>query len=669
MILTNTKNEPSLADLIMTEQELAAESDLLATQNLEVSPSPFGKGNLFDLNDVETPVVLNYLKQVEQEGLIQSVDYHFASFIHNELGSNLSLELSSDVSSKAAINLMTLLAAFTSNQVLNQHTCIKLTSFNPAVSFKSALPHDLLLPDRNLWLEVIGQNRVCQSFAIQSFDSEPQTFNLPFVLYGDLLYLNRYFQYEWFIANFIKQSNMAKGSWFDSITQEQVNAVCDQYFAPLDFGEIDWQKQAVSNAIKRSFAVITGGPGTGKTTTVVKLLACLQELKLAQSTTALNIQLVAPTGKAAQRLSESVSASVNSLGLAPEIQQSLPIQASTIHRLLKPRGLSQFTYHKNNRLSLDVLILDEASMVDISLMFKLLCALPDHAQVILLGDRQQLASVEAGNVLAELAQSQNNDFMVELKKSYRFDDKSEIGQLANAIKQGQSGAAVMQLKQPSHSLSWYQAERKQLPLLVEYAVEHHVKIRAMIRSLDLALDVNIEKVFAELAKFQLFACVRQGEYGVEGLNSQIQSRIAKRTQQSVTAIHYEYRPIMISENAYHLDLYNGDIGIELVNPVTKQLMAYFIQGDGSVKQIHCQRLPSHETVYAMTVHKSQGSEFAHAALVLPDHGSSLVSKEIIYTGLTRAKSLFSIYASEYNIKQGLQSSAERYSGLSQMLAI
>lgn len=648
MILTEKRNES-----VMTEQ--TAKDQLAQTQN------PFGKGNVFALNAAESAPVLTYLKQVEQAGNIQAVDYHFASFIFTELSMNLSVH--QDSAQFNVINLMTLLAAYTSTQVLNQHTCVQLTSFNPSVAFKLALPHDLPLPQTNHWLEIVGQSKVCQQFT-----SELEAVTLPFVLYGNLLYLNRYFQYEWFIAEFIKQSSTARGCWFDAISQQQVNTICEQYFEPVAADETDWQKQAVSNAIKRRFAVITGGPGTGKTTTVVKLLACLQELKLAQSSNTLNIQLVAPTGKAAQRLSESVSASVNNLGLADQIQQAIPTQAATIHRLLKPRGLTQFTYHKDNPLTLDVLILDEASMVDISLMFKLLTALPSHAQVILLGDRQQLASVEAGNVLAELAQSQNNDFMVELKKSYRFDDSSEIGQLAKAIKQGQSGTALKQLKQNGQGLHWYQAEQNQLPLLVEYVVEHHVKLRQLTRSLDLAIDSNIEKVFFELAKFQLLACVRQGEYGVEGLNNQIQNRLAKRTHQPVTAVHYEYRPIMISENAYHLELYNGDIGIELTNPVTKQLMAYFIQGDGSVKQIHCQRLPSHETVYAMTVHKSQGSEFAHAALVLPDHNSSLVSKEIIYTGLTRAKTEFSIYASEHNIRQGLQATTERYSGLSQMLA-
>lgn len=622
--------------------------------------NPFGRGSLFVATNSDQTLVLNFLKQAEQSGYIQSVDYHFASFICHQLE-----QVTDQIVNLETINLMTLLAAYTSNQVLSQHTCIELDKFYPATAFNLALPEQLLLPSRDSWFDCVTQTSVCQTFT-----AELERLDAPFVLFDNLLYLNRYFQYEWFVAQFIKSSQqvLTTSSWFTGLSEQQISNVCDQYFAATPDGDIDWQKQAVLNAIARKFAVITGGPGTGKTTTVVKLLACLQELKLEQSEHSLHIQLVAPTGKAAQRLSESISASVNKLQLTTELQRVIPTQASTIHRLLKPRGLTEFTYHTDHKLSLDVLILDEASMVDISLMYRLFSALPEHAQVVLLGDKQQLASVEAGNVLSELAQTANNDFMVELQKSYRFDDKSDIGQLAQAIKHGQSAAAINKLKQSAGPLYWYKAEQKQLPRLIEYAVEHYVQLRQTARALDLSLDSNIQRVFSYLAQFQLLTCVRQGEFGVEGLNSQIQNRIAKRTHQAISAVHYEFRPIMINENAYHLELYNGDIGIELVNPVTKQLMAYFIQGTGEVKQVHCQRLPSHETVYAMTVHKSQGSEFAHAALVLPDHGSSLISKEIIYTGLTRAKTQFSLYAGEYNLRQGLQSKSQRYSGLSKMLS-
>lgn len=627
----------------------------ILSENISASENnPFGKGVLFNAsgqNKGELPPVLSYLKQAEAAGKIQSVDYHFASFVHFELS------FSSDTQ---VVNLVTLLAAHASNQVLSQHTCVQLGLFNPVTVFGLAVPAEISLPIFDQWLSLVTQTKVCEVF------EQGKELTTPFVLYGDLLYLNRYFQYEWYIAKFIKRDSEST-AWYQTLDNDQISQVCQNYFpAPVNT-EVDWQQQAVLNAIKRRFAVITGGPGTGKTTTVVKLLACLQELKLAHSVSPLHIQLVAPTGKAAQRLSESISASVSKLGLSPELQAEIPTKASTIHRLLKPRGLTGFEYNQDNRLGLDVLILDEASMVDISMMYKLFSALPQHVQVILLGDKQQLASVEAGNVLAELAQAEQNDFMVELQKSYRFDDASAIGQLASAIKSGNSAKAIQQLQHSDNVLHWYKAEQNQLAQLVEYAVEHYVQLHQLINRLNLSDTTNVLQLFHHIAQFQLLVCVRQGDFGVEGLNSQIQSRIAKRLHKPISANHYVGRPIMISENAYHLDLYNGDIGVELINPATNQLMAYFIQGDGDVKQIHCQRLPSHETVYAMTVHKSQGSEFAHAALVLPDHSSSLVSKEIIYTGLTRAKAQFSLYAGEYNLRQGLQSNSVRHSGLRKML--
>lgn len=638
--------------LILTDLD---EKNTLSQLSDSAESNPFGKGLLFSASDDDRgqcPQVLHYLKQVETSGKIQSVDYHFASFVHGELSSSSELQV---------VNFITLLAAYTSNQVLSQHTCVQLKLFNPVAVFGVALPKDLTLPRFDQWLSNLSQSAVCEVY------QEGKDLTTPFVLYGDLLYLNRYFQYEWFIAKFINKESKS-AAWYKTLSDAQIEQVCQPYLPMPEDGNIDWQRQAVLNAIKRRFAVITGGPGTGKTTTVVKLLASLQTLKLANSSSPLHIQLVAPTGKAAQRLSESISASVSKLGLTPELQAEIPTKASTIHRLLKPRGLTGFAYNQDNRLGLDVLILDEASMVDISMMYKLFTALPEHAQVILLGDKQQLASVEAGNVLAELAQAKQNEFMVELQKSYRFDDASAIGQLASAIKSGNSVKALQQLQSSENVLFWYKAEQKQLTLLVEQAVEHYVELHQMTSQLNLSETSDVLQLFHHIAKFQLLVCVRQGDFGVEGLNSQIQSRLAKRLHRPVTAHHYAGRPIMISENAYHLDLYNGDIGVELVNPSTNQLMAYFVQGDGEVKQIHCQRLPSHETVYAMTVHKSQGSEFAHAALVLPDHNSSIVSKEIIYTGLTRAKTQFSLYAGEYNLRQGLQSSSERHSGLREMLA-
>lgn len=588
-------------------------------------------------------LLFTQLLELQEQGVLQSVDVHFAEFILSELPQDLD---------EQSCNLLIVLAAKLSNQILKQNTCIDLNDFHPEVAFGSVLSVEF--PRANAWLSCLQQSGLIEQE------------NSPFTLYGSLLYLTRYFNYESSIAHFI-QSPRDPELWFNRLSQNEIEPVIDALFESKA-GEIDKQKLAVKNALTRRFSVISGGPGTGKTTTVVKLLIALitlhQQINKGQSR--LQIQLVAPTGKAAQRLTSSISGSVNRFGLSDDIVSIIPQQASTIHRLLKPRGRSSFYHNAENPIGLDVLVLDEASMVDISLMSKLLSALPKHAQVILLGDKQQLASVEAGNVLAEISQAKNNDFLSELTKSYRFNDASDIGQLASCIKQGDSRGALNKLKQNSNELAWFTSDQNNYARLVEQATEHYLHIRQA--SADLSFTQRVRATFERLSEFQLLACVRQGQFGVEGLNQQIEKRLSQRLRQNLSSLHYDYRPIMITENAYHLELYNGDIGIELIEPISQQLYAYFLTADDEVKQVHCQRLPQHQTVYAMTVHKSQGSEFNHAALVLPDKGSSLLNREIVYTGLTRAKDKFTLLGSESALVTSIGQKTNRHSGLALMLS-
>lgn len=588
-------------------------------------------------------VVFGQLIELQETGVLQSVDVHFAKFILSELPQELD---------EPSRNLLIVLAAKLSNQILKQNTCIDLNDFHPEAAFGAVVSVEF--PPANAWLTCLQQSGLIEQE------------NSPFTLFGSLLYLTRYFNYESSIAHFI-QSPSEPQLWFNQLSCTDIEPVLDALFESND-GEIDKQMLAVKNALTRRFSVISGGPGTGKTTTVVKLLIALIQLhqQKSQNQGTLQIQLVAPTGKAAQRLTSSISGSVSRFDLTDDIVGLIPQQASTIHRLLKPRGGSSFYHNAENPIGLDVLVLDEASMVDISLMSKLLSALPTHAQVILLGDKQQLASVEAGNVLAEISQAKNNDFLSELTKSYRFNDASDIGQLANCIKLGDSRGALSQLKQNSNELTWLTTDQNNYARLVEQATEHYLQLRQV--SSDLSFEQIVRKTFEQLSEFQLLACVRQGQFGVEGLNQQIEKRLSQRLKQSLADLHYGYRPIMITENAYHLELYNGDIGIELIEPISQQLYAYFLTAEGDIKQVHCQRLPQHQTVYAMTVHKSQGSEFTHAALVLPDKGSALLNREIVYTGLTRAKDKFTLLGSEVALLTSIGQKTNRHSGLALMLS-
>ncbi|GHB74211.1 hypothetical protein GCM10008107_24470 [Psychrosphaera saromensis] len=692
------------------------------------------------LGNRELPETLQWLLLLKQHQVIQSMDYHFACFMYGELviisesGAQTHAALT-----RAEINLILLLSAKLSYDMSLQDSCLNLELINLAQPFGWLAPE---LQSHSLTQNVLAQCAVTntdmqdillrsglvedQSGLIESKSAlakepqhtEPQHIELlhdetPLVLFQQCLYMRRYFNYEHSVVKFISQNpslnistNVTAKSqlyWFDALSNEQVESTVAELFPQsqqLDTtsNEIDWQKQAVINSITKSFSVISGGPGTGKTTTVVKLLAALVQLyKPHDSKSGLNIQLTAPTGKAAQRLAESISNSLTNIDVDQETKRSIPNKAVTIHRLLKPQGLNDFAYNENNKLFLDVLIVDEASMVDLSLMSKLLSAVPAHAQVILLGDKQQLSSVETGNVLSELCrpETQSLNLVVELKKSYRFNAAGLIGRLATEINLGNSHKVISLLSEHANTdtqklaaseLNWIKPELDNYHLLIEHSFKHQLALIEKAKAFsDLQTDIKtdsgqaqniatksrgvLNELFNHLQQFQILTCVKDGEHGIEGINRHIKTRLASRRLVNQYEQHYHCRPIMISENAYHLGLYNGDIGLQLIDGITKQLMTYFIQADGEVLTVACQRLPKHETVYAMTVHKSQGSEFSHVALVLPEpnQNNKILSKEILYTGLTRAKKQFTLFGQAQEIQQAVNKATVRQSGLSLML--
>ena len=679
--------------------------------DLWVSPS------LQNINESQYQPVFDVIHYLEQQDEFFSMDIHFARFVMAEYYSEFnSVEDIHDNQIKQA-NLLVFLSALLSKNILNQHTCLLLEHAKQDCTNRQ-LPFSL--PEASQWQDILlSCDLVIDGSCLieENSTSIAELTNSPFVLFNNKLYTLRYFQYELQLAKFIQQKNKATSSnyWYQQLKKQQIEQVVSPLFVNSAQAnannEVDWQQQAVSNSINQGFAVICGGPGTGKTTTVVKLLVALQRLKQqsvsetqASSEQALNIQLVAPTGKAAQRLSESINQSKTSLGLTTDELNQIPDQALTIHRLLKPRGKTEFFHDENNPLFCDVLILDEASMVDISLFNRLISALPVHAQLILLGDKQQLASVEAGNVLADLYHSavvdknQNSenaqyDFVTELKKSYRFRADSEIGQLASAIKTGSTKSVVNTLQHSvitdtqlldydGRALNWFQPKYDQLPFVIEMAVSHYLSIHQQLSELGNSdFTTAMLALFKRLSEFQVLCCVKQSKWGVEQINEQVKQRLSRRLKTPFYQQHYTGRPIMITENAYHMGLFNGDIGIEVFDPVTKQLVACFIEVNStveksadpnteiSIKKVNCQRLPAHQSCYAMTVHKSQGSEFQHVALVLPESYSlaNTVTRELFYTGLTRAKTRFSLYGSSQNITNAIVKQTQRQSGLVEIL--
>ncbi len=437
----------------------------------------------------------------------------------------------------------------------------------------------------------------------------------------------------------------------------------DDLFPPTRDGEPDMQRIACEVAAQNRITLITGGPGTGKTTTVVKLLSLL----VGTASRELQIHLAAPTGKASARLTESIS---NALTRMPdEVQARIPTQAQTLHRLLQTNSKASQVH----QLATDVVVVDEASMIDLEMMARLLQAVPLSARLILLGDKDQLASVEAGAVMSQLCTgSLLQHQTVTLIHSHRFDAKSGIGQWARAVN------ADVADNTPALKALWQVAPDWLATLPLQQSIEgdaaepdvtrlqltstsdpklavglrygwrnwlalldaHRPSKTAPAKPCSDAQAVALLKGFTE---FCVLCAVREGPLGVTQLNAQVEHALGLGQ-----SVWYAGRPVMVTRNDYALDLMNGDIGLCLPAP-DGVLRVAFPAGDGGVRWVMPARLDSVETVFAMTVHKSQGSEFAHVLLVLPAQESPVLTRELVYTGLTRAKQRLTMWAPQLGV--------------------
>jgi len=451
--------------------------------------------------------------------------------------------------------------------------------------------------------------------------------------------------------------------------------------------EIDWQRVAAITALTHRFCVISGGPGTGKTSTVVKILALLLE----QNPSSMRTALAAPTGKAAARLAESIGAARDRLDVPEEIRDAIPVEALTLHRLLgrsaRKRG---FVHDAENPLDCDLVIVDEASMVDLPLMAALFAALPPHARLILLGDRDQLASVETGAVLANIcgppreasyssphvkrvahlsgdelsasSVSELSDTVVFLRRSYRFSGDSGIGALARAVNDGNAQEALRLLADAGQEdLNW-----EDLPPAEQMAEVFEPLIDEAFRPY-LSASSAVEAL-ARFDQFRFLCAMRRGPWGVEGLNRLTQAALARRGLIAPRHEFYRGRPILITGNDYRLALFNGDVG--LIWPDDEAggaLRAFFPRQGGPPRALSPQRLPAHETVYAMTVHKSQGSEFDRVLLLLPDRHSELLTRELLYTAITRARHSVTIRGTREVFEKTVDARVHRHTGLMERL--
>lgn len=598
---------------------------------------------------------------------------------------------------------MMLAAACLSAEAGRGHVCLRLDELRPDRLFEGRFPalarglwHAAGQPDEASWLALLRQHPAVSDGSLAT----------PLVLHQQRLYLQRMWQDEGNVAAFFindksgpdDKSNplLALGERDNdrTVDEPRLRAVLDSLFGAAVDGEINWQKVAAAVAVTRRISIISGGPGTGKTTTVARLLAALVQL---QSDRRLRIQLAAPTGKAAARLTESLGQASRQLALSEEQLAQFPDEASTLHRLLGAQPNSQrMRYHQGNPLHLDVLVVDEASMVDLPMMARLIAALPEQARVIFLGDRDQLASVEAGAVLGDICRFAEQGYSADraaqlerltgcklqgielahpasvrdalclLRKSYRFDAHSGIGVLAAAVNAGDNQAARRILSRDLADIgSFPLSETDDFKSLLDACVAGYRPYLQAVMA-----DEEPAAILKAFANFQVLCALREGPFGLAGLNERIEQMLQRqgliRRPVALGGRWYAGRPVMISRNDSALGLFNGDIGIALRNELG-ELRVYFQLPDGQIKSVQPSRLPIHDTAYAMTVHKSQGSEFDHTLLVLPNHFLPVLTRELVYTAITRAKRRLSLYSSEKVLSLAIRTPTQRRSGLVERL--
>lgn len=529
-----------------------------------------------------------------------------------------------------------------------------------------------------------------------------------FVYQNGRFYTRRYFEFEQEIAR-----SVVERASFESLDDEalkKVKAIWSAMFPTKTLEQQDWQQVAVAKCLVQRFGVINGGPGTGKTYTVLRLLLALQAID-----SSLNIILAAPTGKAQQRMTESIVSSVEKLrGHVDErTLAAVPTDAITIHRLL---GLREYTvatqYNTHHLLNIDVLIVDEASMVDLALMARIIRALPSHARLYFIGDADQLPAVELGNVLEQLVEpslpqfSENEhepkgtalfgavtaamrqhivtlcphlpllpidenvtSWVATLQAPQRF--KGQIAEVATAIQTGDAAKAIEAIDGVGQDSSLQEQSRDYLREGVQLKAvscfsKRELSILAKQCFSPLFEASSVESAFKVLNQVRWLTPIRRGEMGVEGLNTLVYDAIKSKVKRREGRF-YQGQPIMILKNHHPQRLSNGEVGV--IWPDDKgKLQAWFEAKGGGLRSLSLSRLPQYETVFAMTIHKSQGSEFSHVVLLLPEpeseNAANLFHRGLVYTGLTRAKSGCLIVADKVTFSRMVSTVDKRYSGLS-----
>ena len=594
---------------------------------------------------------MNQLSELENQGVFSTLDVELAQALCRLSGEH--------------DDALALAVALASREVQAGHVCADLKRL-AAQPLGDETQTAVRCPALGPWVEQLARSSLVSTQGLL----DPAR---PLVLDGQQrLYLARHYEHEQRLAEQLLAlvlpapvMSAAETPRLDRAPEVALPPVLDQALLerlfPHQPGKLDLQREAALSARTRRLSIIVGGPGTGKTATVVKLLALLVADALSEGRPPPRTLLVAPTGKAAQRLSESIDRARERLPVEPNIKRAIASSASTLHRALGPLdgSLTRFRHGVGQPLECDLVLLDEASMVDLALMRRFFDALPPHARVILLGDPDQLASVEAGSVLydlcraAELPGSPLSGSVSRLTQSYRYPEDSGIAALARAV----------------HGQDLDEALRVLRAGLLDVALQPPLKARELGRALEREAKTHyqglreddLETRLLTLDRFRVLCAHRGGPASVEQLNPLLARALGQQR-----GISYAGRPIIITQNDYATQLFNGDVGVlHGVRGRTqkRELVACFRTAETAARQVSLARLPSHESAYAMTVHKSQGSEFERVAIVLPERPSRILSRELFFTAITRAKLGVSVYAGEASLRACIEQRVERSSGL------
>jgi len=572
--------------------------------------------------------------------------------------------------------LLFLTLAFLSRETAAGHICLDLSEY----AGKQLIDKDksIVFPAFSEW-----QKKLITVPAVGS----PGDFKPIILDESGRLYLFRYWQYETDLAEALIKRTKTEHDFEDN---SFVLKMIKKYFTDTKDKQPDMQRAAAVTALLKNLCIICGGPGTGKTTTVSKILALMLECSQKE----LRIALAAPTGKAADRLQKAIASSKAELPCSEKIISCIPETASTLHRLLGTiPNTSSFHHNKDNVLPYDIIVIDEASMIDLPLLSKTLSAAAPETSIILIGDKNQLASVESGAALGDICTedavncfssdlskvfknaagieiisspektglSVLSDCLVELNKNYRFETESNIFKLSSAINKGNIKETISALNEAESAVfhikeSFQTWLKKGLSKIITDNIVPFIKA------------ASCEQALTLLEQFRILCALREGPFGTKGINNVIEKQLVKLNLIDPAAEFYHGRPVMVTQNDYSLKLFNGDTGI-IFTPTGKKedLKAFFPGNDNTLRSFHPSTLPEHETVYAMTIHKSQGSEFDNVMLIFPENETPVLTRDLFYTAVTRTKEKIQIIGSEKIISYAVSRSIERRSGLKDML--